>query len=301
MLAEAKREGDRILGEAREQAAREASQTEIVKLAERQAQEIVDDARRPARETRLEMEDWADGILSTLEMNLDKGLTAVRRGARAVARASPRRPSWPVSDRRDGDARDRRAAAGGRGALRQAGAELSGMTRFALDAPAAAPGSSTATRSRSSWSRSSSAASATCPCPRARPPSSRSRAPDRTVFELALHGRLHGPCQRCLEDAVVERTWPRASTRPTSPGRTEELRTPYVADDRLDLDGLGTRRARARAARCRSSAGRTAPAFARSAAGTSTTSRTTHEEEQTRRAGAATAEARGLAELRERL
>ena len=40
MLAEAKRECDRILGEAREQAAREASQTEIVKLAERQAQDV---------------------------------------------------------------------------------------------------------------------------------------------------------------------------------------------------------------------------------------------------------------------
>jgi CTP:molybdopterin cytidylyltransferase MocA len=80
MLAEAKRETDRILGEAREQAVREASQTEIVKLAERQAQEIVDDARRQARETRLEMEDWADGILSSLEVNLDKFLVAVRRG-----------------------------------------------------------------------------------------------------------------------------------------------------------------------------------------------------------------------------
>src|SRR5829696_5578256 len=44
------------------------------------AEEIVDDARRQARETRLEMEDWADGILSTLEVNLDKFLTAVKRG-----------------------------------------------------------------------------------------------------------------------------------------------------------------------------------------------------------------------------
>ena len=80
MLAEAKRECDRILGEAREQAVREASQTEIVKLAERQAGDIVDDSRRQARETRLEMEDWADSILSTLEVNLDKFLTAVKRG-----------------------------------------------------------------------------------------------------------------------------------------------------------------------------------------------------------------------------
>ena len=80
MLAEAKREQDRLLQEAREQAVREASQTEIVKLAERQAQEIIDEARRQAREMRLEMEDWADGMLATLEINLDKFLTAVRRG-----------------------------------------------------------------------------------------------------------------------------------------------------------------------------------------------------------------------------
>src|SRR5215213_7641559 len=56
MLAEAKRETDRLLGEAREQAVREASQT------------------------RLEMEDWADSILSTLEVNLEKFLSAVKRG-----------------------------------------------------------------------------------------------------------------------------------------------------------------------------------------------------------------------------
>src|SRR3954453_23941913 len=80
MLAEAKREQDRLLQEAREQAVREASQTEIVRLAELQAQEIIDEARRSARETRLEMEDWADGILGTLEPNPDKFLPAVRRG-----------------------------------------------------------------------------------------------------------------------------------------------------------------------------------------------------------------------------
>ncbi len=80
MLAEAKRECDRILGEAREQAVREASQTEIVKLAERQAQEIIDEARaRPERRG----SRWRTGptaILSTLEVNLDKFLGAVKRG-----------------------------------------------------------------------------------------------------------------------------------------------------------------------------------------------------------------------------
>ena len=80
MLAEAKREAERLVHEAREQAGREASQQEVVKLAERQAQEIIDEARRESREMRLEMEDWADGMLATLESNLDKFLTAVRRG-----------------------------------------------------------------------------------------------------------------------------------------------------------------------------------------------------------------------------
>ena len=35
---------------------------------------------KKGKETRLEMEDWADGILSALEVNLDKFLSAVRRG-----------------------------------------------------------------------------------------------------------------------------------------------------------------------------------------------------------------------------
>src|ERR1043166_7181393 len=80
MLAEAKREVDRLLAEAREQAVREASQTEIVKIAERQADEIVDDARRSSREMKLEMEDWADNQLASLEVNLERFLVAVRRG-----------------------------------------------------------------------------------------------------------------------------------------------------------------------------------------------------------------------------
>ena len=98
MLAEAKRECDRLLQEAREQAVREASQTEIVKLAEKQAQEIVDDSRRQARETKLEMEDWADGILSTLEVNLEKFLTAVKRGRERLHERSQEHVMAGVSD-----------------------------------------------------------------------------------------------------------------------------------------------------------------------------------------------------------
>jgi hypothetical protein len=85
MLAEAKREAERIVGEAREQAAREASQQEVVKLAERQAQELLEQARAKERETRLGAEDYADGILENLEVNLTKFLSAVERGREQLA------------------------------------------------------------------------------------------------------------------------------------------------------------------------------------------------------------------------
>ncbi|MCU0306169.1 MAG: ATPase [Thermoleophilia bacterium] len=80
MLAEAKREADRILSEAREKAAYEASQQEVVKRAEREAAQILEEARMREREVRLGAEDYADEVLGTLEVNLGKFLSAVRRG-----------------------------------------------------------------------------------------------------------------------------------------------------------------------------------------------------------------------------
>ena len=62
-----------------------------------------------------------------------------------------------------------------------------------------------------------------------------SRASTGTVFELAFRGRLHGPCQRCLADAVIEREISVREYQATNPRAAEELRTPYVRDDRLDL------------------------------------------------------------------
>jgi uncharacterized protein len=61
-----------------------------------------------------------------------------------------------------------------------------------------------------------------------------SRATTGTVFKLRFSGRLHGPCQRCLADAVVERTISVQEYQATSPV-DDELGTPYVVDDRLDL------------------------------------------------------------------
>ena len=80
MLAEAKQEAERLLSEAQERAERLASETEVVRLAERNAQQIMEDARERERETRLGAEDYADEVLGNLEINLDKFIGAVRRG-----------------------------------------------------------------------------------------------------------------------------------------------------------------------------------------------------------------------------
>jgi uncharacterized protein len=61
------------------------------------------------------------------------------------------------------------------------------------------------------------------------------RASTGTVLELRFRVRLHGPCQRCLADAVVDRSVSAREYQATNPGGDEELRSPYIADDRLDL------------------------------------------------------------------
>jgi cell division septum initiation protein DivIVA len=80
MLAEAKREAERLVAEARDKAAQEASEQEVVKKAEREAMQILEEARQREREVRLGAEDYADEVLGTLENNLAKFLDAVARG-----------------------------------------------------------------------------------------------------------------------------------------------------------------------------------------------------------------------------
>jgi DUF177 domain-containing protein len=61
------------------------------------------------------------------------------------------------------------------------------------------------------------------------------KASTGTVFELRFTARLHGPCFRCLDDAVLDLPIDAREYQATSPGEAEELKTPYVVDDRLDL------------------------------------------------------------------
>jgi vacuolar-type H+-ATPase subunit H len=85
MLAEAKREAERIVREARERQEKMISDEEITKQAERAADDIIEDARGREREIRLGAEDYADEILNTLEVNLSKFIAAVQRGRDRLA------------------------------------------------------------------------------------------------------------------------------------------------------------------------------------------------------------------------
>jgi cell division septum initiation protein DivIVA len=80
MLAEAKQESERVIAEAQQRAEALAAEEEVVRVAERQAHDVLEDAHEREREIRLGAEDYADEVLGNLEVNLDKFLAAVRRG-----------------------------------------------------------------------------------------------------------------------------------------------------------------------------------------------------------------------------
>ena len=61
------------------------------------------------------------------------------------------------------------------------------------------------------------------------------RGTSGTTFELRFPARLHGPCYRCLKDAVLDLSIRAREYHATSPGESDELRTPYVAHNQLRL------------------------------------------------------------------
>lgn len=80
MLEEAKRQSMRILHDAEEKAESMISESEIMKIAVKKADEIVSIAEAKARTVRLEAEDYADEKLAGLEAVLYKILSAVEKG-----------------------------------------------------------------------------------------------------------------------------------------------------------------------------------------------------------------------------
>ena len=80
MLEEAKRQSIRIVHDAEEKAESMISESEIMKIAVKKADEIVSIAEAKARTVRLEAEDYADEKLAGLEAVLYKILSAVEKG-----------------------------------------------------------------------------------------------------------------------------------------------------------------------------------------------------------------------------
>ncbi len=80
MLDEAEKEANKLVEEANHRAETIAAETEIVKKAEEQADDLMDKAAVHEREIRLGAEDYADEMLANLEVNLGKLLSAVQRG-----------------------------------------------------------------------------------------------------------------------------------------------------------------------------------------------------------------------------
>ena len=61
------------------------------------------------------------------------------------------------------------------------------------------------------------------------------RATGGDVFRLRFATRLHGPCMRCLEDAVADLAVDGREYHAADAGAGEELRSVYVAGDQLEL------------------------------------------------------------------
>ena len=61
------------------------------------------------------------------------------------------------------------------------------------------------------------------------------RATTGTLLRLRFDLRLHGPCVRCLADAVLDVRIDASEYHATNPGDAEELRSPYLRDDVVDL------------------------------------------------------------------
>jgi cell division septum initiation protein DivIVA len=79
LLEDTEAESNRILEDARNQALVIASEQEIVRIAQQQAENILADAREMERETRAGAEDYADNVFSHIESTLDSLSENVRR------------------------------------------------------------------------------------------------------------------------------------------------------------------------------------------------------------------------------
>ena len=80
VLEQAEREAEQIVADARAEQERLVSEQEVVRSARREAERVLEEARERARVLRLEAEDYVDGKLANFEIVLSKTMKAVEKG-----------------------------------------------------------------------------------------------------------------------------------------------------------------------------------------------------------------------------
>ena len=85
VVADARLEAEHILADARHERERLVSDTEVFRLAQRRADEVLAAAQADAEGLRAETDDYVDGRLATFEITLERTIEAVRRGRERLA------------------------------------------------------------------------------------------------------------------------------------------------------------------------------------------------------------------------
>ncbi len=99
VIEEGRVSAENLIAIAREEVARMVEQTAIVQSARDKGKRILDDVRTTAAEERLEVEEYIDSRLATLEVILNKTMDAVARGRDRLAGAQDKDVLSQLSDK----------------------------------------------------------------------------------------------------------------------------------------------------------------------------------------------------------
>ena len=98
IIEEGRVSAEQMIAMAREDVARMVEQTSIVQMARDEARKILDEARTLGDQKKLEVEEYIDGRLATLEVILNKTQDAVARGRERLAGANDKDVLSQLSD-----------------------------------------------------------------------------------------------------------------------------------------------------------------------------------------------------------
>jgi cell division septum initiation protein DivIVA len=85
VVEEGRKEAQQIVAQAHDERDRLASDTEVFRVAKREADEVLDNAKAEAEGLRKETDDYVDGKLANFEITLERTIEAVKRGRGRLA------------------------------------------------------------------------------------------------------------------------------------------------------------------------------------------------------------------------